>query len=92
MYFFFDIDLPTKTLIMKHNAGFFSCCNVKLYSLIYYFNTHKEIPMVVDSSKQFEWYKIPKNVKNDITNIYFEDDDLHDIYIPFIKPIDFHCN
>lgn len=92
MYGFFDMDIYTKTLIMKHNAGFFSCCNIKLYALIHYFNTHKELPLVVDSSRQFEWYKTPKNMKKDITNNYFVDDDLIDIYILYNNPINYHCN
>jgi hypothetical protein len=53
-----------------HNFGFFSCCSVKLNDIIDYFNYHKNIPNEVDSSAQFEWYKINKT--GDITYDYFE--------------------
>ena len=53
-----------------HNAGFFSCCSVKLNDIIDYFNYYKNIPNDVDSSAQFEWYKINKT--GDITYDYFE--------------------
>jgi len=53
-----------------HNAGFFSCCSVKLNDIIDYFNYYKNIPNDVDSSDQFEWYKINKT--GDITYDYFE--------------------
>ena len=53
-----------------HNAGFFSCCSVKLTDIINYFNTNKKIPNNVDSSEQFQWYKINKT--GDITFDYFE--------------------
>ena len=56
------------SVISTHNAGFFSCCNVKLNNIINWFNTHKRIPDYVDSSAQFAWYK---NKVGDITYDYF---------------------
>ena len=58
------------SLVITHNAGFFSCCSVKLDIIVDYINSHKKLPNVVDSSKQFELYKIDKNV--DVTYDYFE--------------------
>ena len=58
------------SLVITHNAGFFSCCSVKLDIIVDYINSHKKFPNVVDSSKQFELYKIDKNV--DVTYDYFE--------------------
>lgn len=52
-----------------HNAGFFSCCSIRLDDIIKFFNKYKLLPIKVDSSKQFEWYK---NGNNDITFDYFE--------------------
>ena len=57
-------------VFVDHNAGFFSCCSVKLKHIVDYINTNKKLPRVVDSSQQFEWYKIDK--KTDITFDYFE--------------------
>lgn len=59
-----------KTIHCTHNAGFFSCCSVKLDNIINYINLHKQLPIKVDSSKQFNWYK--KQINKDITFEYFE--------------------
>ena len=42
------------------NSGFFSCCNVKLYKLVYYFNTHKALPTHTDDSELFDMYNLPR--------------------------------
>ena len=55
---------------ITHNAGFFSCCSVKLTYIVEYINSNKKIADSVDSSKQFELYKNDKN--KDITFDYFE--------------------
>ena len=56
-------------LKITHNAGFFSCCFVKLYNIIKYYKETKQIPLEVDSSSQFNFYKI-SNI--DITYDFFE--------------------
>lgn len=60
------------TLYVKHNSGFFSCCSVRLDRIIHYFNRYKRLPLVVDSSQSYAWYK-PKNMdpKEDVTPVYF---------------------
>jgi hypothetical protein len=59
------------TIIITHNAGFFSCCSVKLHYIVEYINKYKKIPKHIDSSQQFNLYKT--NNKNvDITYDYFE--------------------
>ena len=55
---------------ITHNAGFFSCCSVKLTKIIDFINSNKKLPDNVDSSEQFLWYKNDKN--KDITFDYFE--------------------
>ncbi len=40
-----------------HNAGFFSCCTIRLLDIIYYFNKNGSLPDEVDSSEQFLHYK-----------------------------------
>ena len=53
-----------------HNAGFFSCCSVKLTKIVDFINSNKRLPDNVDSSKLFRLYKNEKN--KDITFDYFE--------------------
>jgi len=48
-----------------HNSGFFSCCSMRLDDIITFFNKYKLLPIKVDSSNQFEWYKNDKNDNND---------------------------
>ena len=76
------------TLIITHNSGFFSCCSVKLDNIINYFNTYKELPKIIDSSEQFEWYKNNKN--DDITYNYFEDYNNNNININWNTNIDYN--
>lgn len=57
-------------LKITHNAGFFSCCSIRLLKIIDYYNLHKKLPTIVDSSLQFNWYK--NNTNKDITFDYFE--------------------
>ena len=40
-----------------HNAGFFSCCSVKLTKIVDFINSNKRLPDNVDSSKLFRLYK-----------------------------------
>lgn len=59
------------SLAITHNAGFFSCCNVKLRRLVEFVMKHGKLPDVVDSSQQFDWYKPPMKKNTDITYEYF---------------------
>jgi len=58
-------------VISKHNAGFFSCCSLRLHDIIIFFNKYKLLPIKIDSSEQFKWYK-KNNNNDDITFEYFE--------------------
>ena len=70
------------SLISTHNAGFFSCCNIKLNNIVDYINSHSKIPDNVDSSQQFKLYK--KTQSDDITYEYFEHyDNIKDITITY---------
>jgi len=57
------------SVISSHNAGFFSCCSIKLLDIVRYINRNKTTPDHVDSSAQFNWYKL---TPEDITYDYFE--------------------
>ena len=71
----------------SHNAGFFSCCSVKLTNIVDYINLNSKIPINVDSSKQFYLYKID-NMK-DVTYDFFEHyDNITDVDINY--PINYH--
>ena len=59
------------SVICEHNFGFFSCCSVKLECIVNYINDNNfKFPDLVDSSRQFSWYK--ENEEEDITYNYFE--------------------
>ena len=78
------------SVIVTHNDGFFSCCSVKLTHIVYFINVNKIFPTIVDSSKQFDWYKVNDN-KEDITFEYFEHPDNCDVeldYREYIRYID----
>lgn len=59
-------------LKVTHNAGFFSCCSIRLWEICQFFNRHRTLPFIVDSSEQFKWYK-SENKNDDITYEYFKD-------------------
>ena len=59
-------------LRVTHNSGFYSCCTVRLNSIIGYYNTHKKFPDKVDSSIQFAQYKT--NINEDISHLFFIED------------------
>jgi hypothetical protein len=69
-----------------HNAGFFSCCSVKLDNIINYVNTNNKLPNIVDSSQQFDWYK---KTNGDITFTYFEHYDKINVPVK-LQNIDYH--
>jgi hypothetical protein len=76
------------SVISTHNAGFFSCCSVKLSNIVNYINSNLKIPDYVDSSKQFSWYKI--NETKDITYKYFKHYNDIQVYGTIKLPINFH--
>ena len=67
------------TLICKHNAGFFSCCSVKLNEIITYINVNKSIPEDIDCKNLMSLYN-PYWLWNrpffhDITSDFFENNE-----------------
>uniref|UniRef100_A0A6C0H759 Uncharacterized protein n=1 Tax=viral metagenome TaxID=1070528 RepID=A0A6C0H759_9ZZZZ len=57
------------SVVVKHYAGFYSCCTIRLIEIIKYINLHKQLPIEVDSLGLFTWYKLNNE---DITFEYFE--------------------
>lgn len=83
--------LPNKTkvmeeLIVDHNAGFFSCCSVRLSKIIEFFNINERLPYTMDCSKQFLSYK--NNPNEDINDIFFNILNSYDIV--YTRKIDYH--
>jgi len=61
------------TLYVTHNCGFYSCCTIRLYEIIKYYNQHNKFPGNVNSQYQFGQYKaIRDNPYEDITYYLFE--------------------
>ena len=76
---------------ITHNAGFFSCCSVKLTKIIEFINSNKRLPDNVDSSEQFRLYKKKERCNKDITFDYFGHyENVPDVNI--IHPIDYNYN
>lgn len=70
-------------MILKtiHNAGFFSCCSIRLLDIMVYFNEHRGLPHIVDSSDQFMHYKGYPG-ENLIPYYFMESNDSH---IPYSR-------
>lgn len=73
---------------VARRSGLFSCCCVKLYDIITYFNKFKQLPLYIDCSEQLQLYKTNSN--DDITYSYFSHPDNIEMNISYTKPIDFH--
>jgi hypothetical protein len=56
-------------------GGFFSYCSVRLTEILQYTNTHKTLPIFVDSSAQFDMYR-PENIEGDVTYHFFTSNDM----------------
>lgn len=57
------------SLRIHHNAGFFSCCSVRISEIVQFFNTYKKLPRIVDSCIQFHAYKVEEK---DLTSEFFK--------------------
>ena len=53
------------SISIKQNCGFFSCCSVRLYYIINFFNSENILPTMVDSTESFGLYK--KDPMADVT-------------------------
>lgn len=74
-------------LKITHNAGFFSCCNVKFHRILEYFNANKCLPVTIDSSQQFRLYKSVALKNIDITNHFFLSPQKNTLSFQFKEPI-----
>jgi hypothetical protein len=66
-------------LIIDHNAGFFSCCSVRLSQIINYYNIYNKEPKILDVSRQFSFYKKnPFDENEDLNFLFFKNYNLLD--------------
>ena len=72
---------PT-SLTIKHSSGFFSCCSVKLNAIVDFANLHNSFPENIDGQGFFGMYKMPEQMNQDITHVFFR----HPTELP--EPID----
>jgi len=56
--------------LKPHLYGFFSCCSVRLYDIIKFFNSENKLPVLVDSTESFGLYK--KDENHDLIFDFFE--------------------
>lgn len=79
------------TLICRHDAGFFSCCTVKLNEIISYINANKSLPTKIDCSKTWKLYNpywlSDRTSFHDITSDFFENDNNNITITPYYKPL-----
>jgi hypothetical protein len=77
------------TLICRHDAGFFSCCTVKLNGIISYINANKSLPTNIDCSKTWKLYNpywLQENTE-DITYNFFENNNNNITIAPYYNPL-----
>jgi hypothetical protein len=73
-------------LKVSQNAGFFSCCTVRLSEIINFYNDRHILP-IVDSYDLFELYKL--DVKDDISTIFFKNSEEQESF-EIVKKITFN--
>jgi len=53
------------------SQGFFSCSNMRFHNLIYFWNKHRTVPVLIDDSDLFKLYKPLLREKENIANDFF---------------------
>jgi hypothetical protein len=76
-------------LKVAHEGGFFSCCSVRLYYLILFFNKYKRLPEIFDTTGFYTWYK-QNNSTDDITFNYFKHYNEIPYNITHKEDVDYH--
>ncbi len=60
-----------KNIIVLHNAGFFSCAEVRLRAIVLFVAKYKCLPNIVDSSMSWDWYR-PPGQTHDVTPSFWK--------------------
>ena len=80
------IEIPTGYILkINHNCGFYSNCTMILNNIIKHFNEKKLLPISIDTTNSFTWYKSMENIQNDLRPIFFTENT--DIDINYINDI-----
>ena len=72
---------------ITHNAGFFSCCSVRLHEIIGFFNKHNKLSTIVDTSQSYKMYK---KDNTDVTYDFFKNYNEIVEDIQYINRVDFN--
>lgn len=64
-------ELNEDSIIVNHDAGFFSCCIIRLEAIINYYIKYKKPPKNINCTNQFNLYK--DNINDDVSNIFFKE-------------------
>lgn len=70
-------------LKITHNAGFYSCCTIRLEEILAYFNKFQQLPEIVDSSHQFAFYKTDYN--QNLVDLFFKTENTPIQYVKDVK-------
>ena len=81
------LDNESSRVTISHNSGFFSNCSVRLKDIVGFFNHWKKPPAMVDSSRQFQWYRPVESSDEDLASRFFATREFPDI--PYRKPVSF---
>lgn len=65
---------PAPDLFVQHysHSGFFSCCTVKLIAIVDFAILHNSFPKNIDGTGLFKLYKMPEQINQDITHVFFK--------------------
>jgi hypothetical protein len=68
-------------IIHTNTGGFFSCSSIRLEAIIDYYNKNKKVPDSIDSTIQYDYYKINTDRNIDVSTHYFIKDTYENIEI-----------
>jgi len=80
--------LDNRVQVNDTDSEFFSCSSVRLTAIVEYVNNRHMLPDIIDSSRQYKWYK---NDEKDITFDYFKHYDEVSVVVPIANfPVTFY--
>lgn len=80
--------LDNRIQVNVTDSDFFSCSSARLTAIVEYVNNRHMLPDIIDSSRQYKWYK---NDEKDVTFDYFKHYDEVSVVVPIAKfPVTFY--
>ncbi len=88
---FFNIStysLDKKTLVIARSSGdgFFACCGFRIIAIGQFFNKYKKLPEYIDSTCQFQSYKLNNEKYIDVVHNFFKETNIN---IQYTHPVNF---